>query len=49
MGTSLTPDFNNSLDEGMVPDAPPRLDAGVLEDSNSLEKKALRTSQADSE
>ncbi len=41
--------------KGLAPDAPPRLDAGVLEDStgfaqlgNSLENKALRTQQADS-
>ncbi len=41
--------------EGLVTDAPPRLDAGVLKDStgfarlgHSLENKALRTPQADS-
>ncbi len=56
MGTSLTSNFKNSLAEGLALDALPRLDAGVLEDStgfarlgNSLEKKALRTPQADSE
>ncbi len=56
MCTSLTPDFKNSLAEGLAPDAPPHLEAGVLEDStgfarlrNSLENKALRTPQADSE
>ncbi len=56
MGTSLTPDFKNSLAEGLAPDALPRMDAGVLEDStgfarlgNSLENKALRMLQADSE
>ncbi len=42
--------------KGLAPDAPPRLDTGVLEDStgfarlgNSLENKALRTPQANSE
>ncbi len=31
MGTSLTPDLENSLAEGLVPDAPPHLDAGGLD------------------
>ncbi len=36
MGTSLTPDFENSLAEDLATDALPRLDAGVLEDSTEF-------------
>ncbi len=55
MGTSSHQISRIHCLKGLAPDAPPRLDAGVLEDStgfaqlgNSLENKALRTQQADS-